>query len=931
MKRINLARSRPKIARRLLPAGAVIAALALTVQIPLPSGLAFHPNSHAMDLASLVQGNDGEADLGSAYGPDQEQFDDRAFPQTDIAAAQQQGASLAFQSVSKLPGGKTSNWQLVGPVNPTVPGVLTATGRSTATSGRITALAVSPNCHASDCKIFVGAAGGGVWEADNALVSQPNWHPAGDGIASNAIGSIIFDPTGQTVYVGTGEPNGSADSEAGVGLYKSTDFGRSWSLVSGSASVATGRSIGGIAVDPTNPSHIYVGTDVARHGSSSVNGGRFTQPGSPKVGLYESTDGGASFQLAFSKPSDPVVVGTATGLDFFRGGVTQVVFDPTNPGVVYFGMFDYGLFRRTASGKFEQVFASAGGGAQANSSNSRTAFALAPHGSKLRIYLGDNTSDASGNSGPADFYRVDNANVPAATLTTGTTNPGWTKLSNATKGTPGYGSYNFCGGQCWYDMVVASPPGQPDTVYIGGQMKYGERGGASNGRTVQRSTDAGVHFTDMTRDTQSPAESMHPDQHAIAFDSSNPNIGFFGSDGGLIRTSGSFTDASSQCSSRGLGATDLADCQAWLSAVPTELTALNDGLSTLQFQSASLNPQDPTGDVMGGTQDNGTWAGSLTGNGNGAGKWFETINGDGGQSGVDAVNPNIRYHTYFGPQVDVNFQRTQPLGWDWIADPLLASNEAASFYIPLIADPKVSGTMFAGLQHVWRTQDSGGSRAYLDSNCNEFTGAFAPNTTCGDLVPLGGATLTGSAYGTTKGTGYVVAITRAPSDTGTLWVGTRRGRIFISTNADAANPASVTFTRIDTPAQPNRFPSGIVVDPSNRYHAWVSFSGYNAYTPATPGHVFEVVYNPGTGTATWTDLSHNLGDLPITSVARDDLTGDLFASSDFGVAILPNGSTSWVPAAGSLPAVAVYGLTIDSKNRVLYAATHGRSVWKLAL
>ena len=102
--------------------------------------------------------------------------------------------------------------------------------------------------------------------------------PSGSGIPSNAIGSIVFDPndpTGKTLYVGTGEPNGSSDSEAGVGLYKSTDFGKSWTLVPGSAAstapcatgpgtcpVATGRSIAAIGIDPANPNHIIIGTAV---------------------------------------------------------------------------------------------------------------------------------------------------------------------------------------------------------------------------------------------------------------------------------------------------------------------------------------------------------------------------------------------------------------------------------------------------------------------------------------------------------------------------------------------------------------------------------------------------------------------------------------------------------------------------------------------
>jgi hypothetical protein len=83
--------------------------------------------------------------------------------------------------------------------------------------------------------------------------------------------------------------------------------------------------------------------------------------------------------------------------------------------------------------------------------------------------------------------------------------------------------------------------------------------------------------------------------------------------------------------------------------------------------------------------------------------------------------------------------------------------------------------------------------------------------------------------------------------------------------------------------------------------------------------------------AVWKDLSSNLGDQPITGIARDEVTGDLFVSTDFGVDMLPSGGTTWVSAGVNLPPVAVYGLTIDSGARVLYAATHGRSAWKLDL
>src|SRR4029077_3014539 len=186
---------------------------------------------------------------------------------------------------------------------------------------------------------------------DDALASKLNWHPSNSGIASNAIGSIVFDPTdplGGTLYVGTGEPNGSGDSEAGVGLYKSTDSGKSWKLVAGSASVATGRSVAAIAIDPANANHIFIGTAVARHGSSSVNGGRFTPPGAALVGLYESTDGGASFIPVLILPQDAVTPSSPTGGDFFRAGVSHVeLYTASGETQVYASAFDYGVFRRS--------------------------------------------------------------------------------------------------------------------------------------------------------------------------------------------------------------------------------------------------------------------------------------------------------------------------------------------------------------------------------------------------------------------------------------------------------------------------------------------------------------------------------------------------------------------------------------------------------
>jgi hypothetical protein len=72
-------------------------------------------------------------------------------------------------------------------------------------------------------------------------------------------------------------------------------------------------------------------------------------------------------------------------------------------------------------------------------------------------------------------------------------------------------------------------------------------------------------------------------------------------------------------------------------------------------------------------------------------------------------------------------------------------------------------------------------------------------------------------------------------------------------------------------------------------------------------------------------------DLPVTDVVRHHASGDLYASSDFGVMRLPSGSRTWVEASRGMPEVEVAGLTMEHNGRYLYAATHGRGAYRLAL
>jgi hypothetical protein len=772
--------------------------------------------------------------------------------------AQRAWSNVKARAKSSQAPGAGGAWTLAGPSTANDPNVLTFSGAAYTTSGRITALAIDPSCSNRGCRVWAAAAGGGVWRTTNALSGGgASWTFVSGSFATNAIGALTYDAAHNTLYAGTGEPNASGDSEAGFGIYKSTNGGDTWTQLAANTSVPTGsgvdcdavfgvppgtfgvqhapaytgpafngRSISSVVIDPGNPNIMYVSSDRGVRGISSVTGGVVSlAPGLPPYGIWKSTDGGANFALLNYQDVclNPTLAGSAGIIQASFGstrGVHEAAFDPGSSSIVYAGPFPQnnaiplntkgGVWRSTDSGANWTQIKNALNPAL---NTDRASFAVTPiAGGFTRMYVGDgNSSQTTANR--ARLFRTDDA-VTA-------TNASFTDLTAVQEASRAPNqTLNYCGdpaingAQCWYDNVVYSPPGKPDVVYLGGAFSYATYGGRNNGRAFIRSTNAGTTFTDMTWDaTTNPTppgsccqanpiapNGMHPDSHAIV-EIPGTDSAIFGSDGGLVRSSGVFSDISSQCTDRGLSGTNLATCQQLLSAVPSQLNNLNKGLSTIQFQSLSVAADNPK-HLQGGNQDNGTFEtyGSAV-------TWPQIIYGDGGQSGFNVSNSALRFNTFTGQANDANFQNGDPTKWVIISAPIISSPESAFFYPPVIADPHPSnaGSIYQGSQSVWRTQDWGGNQALLEANCPEFT-TSASKPGCGNFVqigPPGSTDLTGTAYGNDRlgacaaAVGCVAAIARTTNDTGTLWAATGTGRVFISKNANTA-AASVTYTRLDS-------------------------------------------------------------------------------------------------------------------------------------
>ncbi len=470
----------------------------------LPVGL-------ARKFAAMATYSPGAASLYAegGGGPGVQDWIEHATPGLDIPFAAFAGARNDWRGLKARPAVGGGAWTPLGPVNG-----LSAENefrdRSVYNagtenfSGRTIAAAIDPDCVAGDCRLWLANANGGVWMTSDALAPEPAWEFQSHTFEHNNVAELTLDPNdpaSNTLWAGTGEPNACGSGcTAGVGLYKSTNGGKSWRGPYGTAQFA-GRAVGSIAVQPGNSQVIFAasGRGVLGVSNTCCGGVDALIPGAPHFGLYRSLNGGSSWQLVnqgapalctASTPDQVALNQTPCG----PRGARRVMFDPVDPNTVYVSFFSRGIWRsRDLGTTWEQIMPLIG---VATSTTERAEFDVVAVGDETRMYVG-----VGGGGVFARFRRNDAVRLAGAAAVAAS----WTDLtSNNVANAAGYSSFGYCDGQCSYDNYVYVPPGAgPDTVYLGGDYEYNENdyvAGRSNGRGILLSTNAGVHFTDMTED-----------------------------------------------------------------------------------------------------------------------------------------------------------------------------------------------------------------------------------------------------------------------------------------------------------------------------------------------------------------------------------------------------------------------------------------------
>jgi photosystem II stability/assembly factor-like uncharacterized protein len=725
-------------------------------------------------------------------------------------------------------------------------------------SGRATDVAVADdNGHR---RIYAGYATGGVWKTDD---NGATWQAIFENMPSTSVGDLAVAPSNPNiVWVGTGEANIFRASMAGVGIYKSVDAGRTFQHMG----LSDTQTIARILVHPTNPDIVYV----------AATGHEWTD--NAMRGVFKTTDGGKTWTKVFYKSP--------------RTGAIDLVMDPRDPNTLYAALWqrirrkwsdprvepgynEGGIVKTTDGGR---TWVDVSQGLPAPEFRGRIGIDLARSKPDTLYAFVDNYEEGRGpqqNERDAYGRPITNGRIKSAEIyRTDDAGKTWRKTSENND----Y-MINHSGTYGWVFGQIRVDPTDDNTIYTMGL-----------GLNVSR--DGGRSFSGIG--------GTHGDHHGLWIDPANPKVLYSVNDGGFYQTdTGGIapppppgTTPAPPTAGRGRGGPS-----AWKFAVSVNAT---------QFYNVELDTASPF-HAYGSIQDVGSRRVTvdLSKGRDVAPVAFENApGGEGSNHAVDPNNPNIVYsHGFYG-----NFSRTDVSqtgggrggGASKEIQPTDPDVELrAQWMAPFFISPHNSAIVYAGYQFLFKSTDHGDSwkKVSPDLTNNKATEMLPKNSSA---IP----------YQT------IVAITESPKKQGLFYVGSDDGRLH--TTIDDGKEWTELTSRLPV----RRWISRII--PSQHVEATV----YVTQRGREDDDFAAYIYKSTDYGKTMKSIVNNIPAGPVNVLREDPRDPNiLYVGTDFGVYVSTNGGAKWEVLGGNLPPVQVSDLQFQKRENVIVISTYGRGMY----